>query len=154
MAADAVTGRRNRTTPRCPSALKPMKKLLLPLVVVTWTGCATSTSKPSAQFQASGGAGGLALMPPSSRPGDPRSQALLNHPEWTAEVQEWVKHGQLGQAMPAEAVQASWGTPSEKKKSNFESVAKEEWVYSYPKDPVVSHLFFENGMLKSWTQNK
>ena len=65
-----------------------------------------------------------------------------------------MKQGRLGQMMPPEAVQASWGTPTEKKQSSADGITKEEWVYSYPKDPVVSHLFFENGMLKSWTQTK
>jgi hypothetical protein len=83
-----------------------------------------------------------------------RSQALAAHPEWTPEVQQWVKEGRLGPGMTTEAVQAAWGTAAKKTKDTAQGLVKEEWTYSYPKDPNVYQLHFENGKLVTWSQDK
>jgi hypothetical protein len=81
-----------------------------------------------------------------------RSQTLAAHPEWSPEVQQFVREGRLGVGMPDEAVKASWGTPAEKIASNDGGVKKEEWIYRYPADPKVTHLNFADGKLTSWQQ--
>ncbi len=138
-----------------------MNKFLIPLMALLGAGCASYSSNSTGASSAgsSGTSGNVTpngtiapLSPPVDRSNDMRSQILAAHPEWSPEVQQFVKDGRLGQGMPEEAVKAAWGTAAEKISSNEGGVSKDEWVYKYPSDPKVYHLYFENGVLKSWKQ--
>jgi hypothetical protein len=77
-----------------------------------------------------------------------RTNYVATHTQLTPEIREMILKGQVNIGMTTNDVVAAWGEPDRRTHSQYTFGTADFWTYGG------THLSFQNGVLKSWTQSQ